>query len=491
MSRCNYSKTAACEVVAEATGHSKGKVMEMATEFELNGTFTVHTGVTRGYATIYANRVELNSAHEDAVGKIMEEWNAGGQVVTAEMVQLYIKETYNIPISLNRVYYYLHEWRYVYRRAVEIVPVDEKWHSSRVAKFIVDYNRALLEEENGVYVIVYTDESYIHSNHARQFGWFKEGKVPTVDRTRRTGRHVIFHAITKDGLLCASRCDADGDLSVQTENAEYIYEVETEKNRKKTSKRQKKAGDTETVATLQDKKDDKESYHGNINSEMWLKWLENKLIPSFRAKYKLKKMILVMDNASYHIGREDDYKSPSEMNKSDLISAFNKYEINSFSVERKNDDNSTITITFSAPFDARGSRSRSHPSPIVDEMKAHLRQHLRSNPHLIPNRTRELLKKEGEWIVLFTPPLEPECQPIELLWGMVKGKVAELYFVGRTLDETREQLLHAFYEAKYRRKGGGEKERGGGGGGRSEATPLPAHDQEVSAVDAAVGESSS
>ena len=62
-----------------------------------------------------------------------------------------------------------------------------------------------------------------------QFGWFREGKVPTVDRTRRTGRHVIIHAITKDGLLCASRCDADSDLSVQTENAEYIYEVETEK----------------------------------------------------------------------------------------------------------------------------------------------------------------------------------------------------------------------------------------------------------------------
>ena len=41
-------------------------------------------------------------------------------------------------------------------------------------------------------------------------------------------------------------------------------------------------------------------YHDNMCSDMFMQWLENKLVPTFEQKYPGKKMVLVADNAPYH-----------------------------------------------------------------------------------------------------------------------------------------------------------------------------------------------
>jgi len=124
-----------------------------------------------------------------------------------------------------------------------------------------------------------------------------------------------------------------------------------------------------------------------------------------------------------------------------------EYGITSFSVERKAKDDSVECLTFSdETYAQRGSRT----TPMVKEMKARLQQHLKDHPDLVRTRTKEILEKDDrKWGVLFTPLLEPECQPIELLWGMVKNNVAQQYQVGRTVAEIREQLLDAFYSFHY------------------------------------------
>ena len=94
------------------------------------------------------------------------------------------------------------------------------------------------------------------------------------------------------------------------------------------------SSDGQGVASL-DKKDDKEDYHGNIGTEMWMMWLENRLIPSFKKKYPGKKMILVMGNASYHNAHEEDWVPVSNMNKEQLVKAFDKPGIESITVDRK------------------------------------------------------------------------------------------------------------------------------------------------------------
>ena len=47
--------------------------------------------------------------------------------------------------------------------------------------------------------------------------------------------------------------------------------------------------------------------------------------------------------------------------------------------------------------------------------------------------------------LVFTAPYEFDSQPIENVWRDVKGDVARKYYPGRTISDTREQLLHAFY----------------------------------------------
>jgi hypothetical protein len=116
------------------------------------------------------------------------------------------------------------------------------------------------------------------------------------------------------------------------------------------------------------------------------------------------------------MGRGDDWKSPSKMVKAEAAVAMKKYGITSITVNRKSKDGkSEEELTFAEEtFTAKRGGGRKLPRAL--EMKTALSRHFRLHPEVVPNRTRELLGKEG-WVVLYTPPMEPECQPIELCWG--------------------------------------------------------------------------
>ena len=47
-------------------------------------------------------------------------------------------------------------------------------------------------------------------------------------------------------------------------------------------------------------------YHDNMDGEMFMKWINERLVPTVQAKYPDKQIYLVMDNAPYHHGRSDD-----------------------------------------------------------------------------------------------------------------------------------------------------------------------------------------
>ena len=183
---------------------------------------------------------------------------------------------------------------------------------------------------------------------------------------------------------------------------------------------------------------------------MFLLWVEKKLIPAFRAKYPGRKMVLVMDNAPYHSGRDEGWKSPAVMKREELLAVCQKWGIESIDVVRKGErrQRGKAELPSAVHRSARKSLTQK-PDTRTKEIQASVRRHLRAHPELKPNRTADMLKAEGGWTVLNTPPLEPECQPIELLWGVVKGQVAASYFRGRMMKETREQLMDAFYHHPY------------------------------------------
>jgi hypothetical protein len=61
----------------------------------------------------------------------------------------------------------------------------KRWDILRT--YLRDYADALAKERAGTHVVVYTDESYIHQNHAPNDSWFKEGVTRETERTGSKG----------------------------------------------------------------------------------------------------------------------------------------------------------------------------------------------------------------------------------------------------------------------------------------------------------------
>lgn len=110
---------------------------------------------------------------------------------------------------------------------------------------------------------------------------------------------VVLHAITRNAFICQRDDDGypiseDGFEGGTTPavTAEWIWQANSKHK----------------------------DYHKNMDGEGFEFWLENRLIPAFREQFPGKKMILVMDNASYHHQLNTKYWSegttPSSASKS-------------------------------------------------------------------------------------------------------------------------------------------------------------------------------
>ena len=66
-------------------------------------------------------------------------------------------------------------------------------------------------------------------------------------------------------------------------------------------------------------------YHDNMNSDMFMKWVEERLVPTFQRKYPGKKMILVADNAPYHHKR--DIGSLGSLSKKQMLELMRKHNV--------------------------------------------------------------------------------------------------------------------------------------------------------------------
>ena len=66
-------------------------------------------------------------------------------------------------------------------------------------------------------------------------------------------------------------------------------------------------------------------YHDNMNIEMFMKWVTEKLVPAFERNYPGKEIVLVADNAPYHHSREID--SLASLTKKKLVEMMQKHEV--------------------------------------------------------------------------------------------------------------------------------------------------------------------
>ena len=80
-----------------------------------------------------------------------------------------------------------------------------------------------------------------------------------------------------------------------------------------------------TCETLWLAESHKGDYHDNMNSDIFVKWINDSLFPTFRKLYPGKKMVLVCDNAPYHHKRK--IGSLALISKKNLIKMMEEYEV--------------------------------------------------------------------------------------------------------------------------------------------------------------------
>ena len=292
----------------------------------------------------------------------------------------------------------------------------------------------------GAHAIVYFDESYIHSGHQMKKGWHPAGMSDTLGDADTGRRLMVLHAMAKDGMLETEDAVGSNFMHESTPTAQLVFEALSF---------------------------DSSDYHKSIDSDAIVLSFQNRIMPSFQAKNPDKKMIIVMDNASYHKPRDFDCVTPSKMAMRECLSFLHHHNVQQFTAQRINKEtNEAETLTFHSPFDqdrefhyedvsvrrghGRGVETERYKvddgprlTPRAPELKKAVKQHLAQHPSINKTRLEKMFDPLG-YSIIFTPPFTPEVQPIELIWSQVKGEVARKYKYKRSIEITREQTDDAF-----------------------------------------------
>ena len=168
------------------------------------------------------------------------------------------------------------------------------------------------------------------------------------------------------------------------------------------------------------------------------------------------RMILVMDNASYHKQQSTEFytegKGPATASKGLNAHVLRKAGCTQIEIKR-----GEATLAFSVPVEEpahfadhreHGGRSpscegldgtvyaRSPKGPSSEELALATSAYLKVNcPQALESKVERLFA-EKNWKIIWTPPYCPKFQPIELVWGGGKQRAAQLYRPGRNLELT-------------------------------------------------------
>jgi hypothetical protein len=89
-------------------------------------------------------------------------------------------------------------------------------------------------------------------------------------------------------------------------------------------------------------------------------------------------------------------------------------------------------------------QNKSNYAPTADEMRAWVKQYLLQHPTI--NRT--LLQQRFDelgWQLIYTPPYQCECQPIEMLWAYVKNYVGRMMGSDHSIPFVTQLARQGFY----------------------------------------------
>jgi transposase len=282
-----------------------------------------------------------------------------------------------------------------------------------IRRFVFEYSELLSLERKKSHVLVWMDESYIHAGYCSHFSWFHrtDDVVPNRVRGSEKGKRlIIMHALTRDGMLEKLDANPSDSLEETCPSAAIV-----------TSK-------------LSAEGFEPEDYHDTLNGDRFIAWMKNRLIPAFESKYGRKKMILILDNASYHHARGEDWVTANKMNKLELANFLRRVGVSSIKLE---DGRVVPASKFTADYKKDGSGGVK-----ATDLKKVVADYIRSHPAINTTLVQQIMKPHGYRLV-YTPPYESWLQPIELVWARVKHQVAKQSHSDRKWQETAEQTREA------------------------------------------------
>lgn len=407
------SYNSAVETVAEQQFASSATIRSAVSSYARSGTVTplptAHRG--RGNLSHPLHTVEsLPFEGELLMHRHLNDVRQRDTYESAATLQRALASELSVHTSISTVTRWLHSHGYSFRKKRFMGTLTTAVKNQRMRAYVAAYARALREERAGTAVIVYTDESYVHSQHNKRMAWLpdsSEADAADVRGNERAGtRLIIIHAMTKDGMLEMPDADVSNDLTNVELSCEFVFQS----------------------AGVND------DYHTGINSSKWVAWLNNRLIPTFKARYPGKKCTLVLDNARYHHARPHDWTTPSQMSKVQCASFLEHHRVLSISAVRDGVERRFAASTY---------LQRGRAAPTLVELKAAVSAHLATNPSINTTLPQRAFTKE-DWQLLYTPPYVPEVQPIELVWATVKHIVAANNKNNRSVEEARNQTEVAF-----------------------------------------------
>ena len=223
-------------------------------------------------------------------------------------------------------------------------------------------------------------------------------------------RIIILHAMTSNGMLEVEGVEPSNQLDEQYESCALIFD--------------EVLVDGVTPA----------DYHTTITGDKFVNWMRNRLLPTFAAKFRRKKMILVLDNAKYHHHRGEDWISPAKMKRGELARFLRENRVPSITCK---DGRQVKADKFSA--DVRGTAGG---GPTLRDLRSAVKTYLLSHPGINTTVPYQLMSDAGHEL-LYTPPYESWLQPIELVWAWAKQRVARQSHDKRTHHETAAQTRDA------------------------------------------------
>lgn len=369
----------------------------------------------------------LSLVHMRSIEIIIAGMYASGKQVTLRDIRNHMQCVHGVKVSKELIRRMLRLKGFRWRHVPHITPdVAFELQRARMFEYLRRYSRAM-NDENAVFV--YIDESYVHQYHHANYGWFhsdpsQPGGTITL-RESRGHRFIILHAMTKDGLLHNANHPSVLALTSKTRGDPFHPCATAE-------------------CIMRDSVSDEGDYHDTMNSDVFMAWVERRLIPSFQVMYPGKRMVLVLDNARYHHARTNENETPvGQMTKDELAEFLVDVGITSLTVKRNNRRYVINQIMWT-----EHARSKVIICPTRQELLEAVKEWIKwlpdeFKPH---SRLRALMETYG-YELLFTPPYTFSAQPIERLWSYVKSHVAHMHHKDRTEEELIAHTLQGFYGA--------------------------------------------